>query len=225
MLNKKFRNITGLVLGTKDTKDYDKIVVVFSPELGKVNLVCYGANRFKSRFSNKINASNIIRGMIRYPSSIEKMISLEDVEVLADFFSYFKGDIMKLSVLHMAMEIINLTLPYEVFDEYLYSLSIKFLKDLIECENKDTAFLLLTDFSIKILKNLGVLPYVKEESTLSQASRRYLIAIIVGKELPKLTMNDMYEILDWMENKILKFSSGSKIISKSLVKEALSESS
>jgi DNA repair protein RecO len=221
MINKRFRNITGLVLGTKDTRDYDKVVVVFSPELGKVNLVCYGANRFKSRFSNKINVSNIIRGMVRYPSSIDKMISLEDVEVLADFFSFFKGNISKLSTLYMAMEIINLTLPYEVFDEYLYSITIKFLKDLAEVEEREKIFYLLADFSIRVLKNLGVLPYLKEEKGLSQKSRNYLISVLTGRDIPSLGNENISEILDWIENKILRFSSGQRIVSKDLVKESM----
>ena len=221
MVNKKFRNITGIVLGTKDTRDYDKVVVVFSPELGKVNLVCYGANRFKSRFSNKINVSNIIKGMARYPSSIDKMISLEDVEVLADFFSFFRGKISKLSILYMAMEIINLTLPYEVFDEYLYSITIRFLKDLVEVEEKDKIFYLLANFSIKVLKNLGVLPYLKEEKGLSQKSRNYLISVLTGKDVPDLGNENIVEILDWIESKILKFSSGRRIVSKDLVRESI----
>ncbi len=221
MVNKKFRNITGIVLGTKDTRDYDKVVVVFSPELGKVNLVCYGANRFKSRFSNKINVSNIIKGMARYPSSIDKMISLEDVEVLADFFSFFRGKISKLSILYMAMEIINLTLPYEVFDEYLYSITIRFLKDLVEVEEKDKIFYLLANFSIKVLKNLGVLPYLKEEKGLSQKSRNYLISVLTGKDVPDLGNENIVEILDWIESKILKFSSGRRIVSKDLVRESM----
>ena len=115
--NKKFRRVKGIVLGTKDVGESDKLVVLFSPELGKCNLIAYGSNRFKSRFSNKINMSNVIRGWVRFPQGINKIPSLEDAEVLADFFDLIRGNPLKIFSTNFAVEIINLFVPFEVFDE------------------------------------------------------------------------------------------------------------
>ncbi|MGC8766769.1 MAG: DNA repair protein RecO [Brevinematia bacterium] len=197
----KFKNITGIVLGTRDIKDYDKMLIILSPELGKLHLMVYGANRFKSRFSNKINNANIIKGFIRYPNSLDKLPSIEDIEILVDFFGELKKNNFKLMIVNFITEITNLVVPIEVFDEEIYNLIIRALQELTEKDNENDNFNTLTKFCISLLKNQGILPFIKTE-TLSDRTKRYVIRVMKGNYPDEVGKEIKLEFLEWFSRKI-----------------------
>lgn len=200
-MSSKFRRITGIILGTKDIKDYDKMVIILSPEIGKANLVAYGGNRFKSRFSNKINSSNIIKGLVRYPNSLEKLPSLEDVELLVDFFGELKKDPFKIIIVNFIIEVINLILPPDIFDEEIYNVLIKVFRELLEEGNEEYNFITLMKFCIVVLKTQGILPFIKNES-ISDKTKRCIIKIIKGENLVEVERDVKVEFIEWFSKKI-----------------------
>lgn len=215
--NKKFRRITGLVLGTKDVGEGDKLVILLSPELGKYNLMAYGANRFKSRFSNKINTSNIIRAWVRFPSSVDKIPSLEDIEVLVPFFDEFKSEPEKLFYVNFVSEVVYYSIPNEVFDEDLYNVLLKFFSRLVESSQKDEVFRHFAKFLIDFLKLQGILPYIKEEN-IKPKTKAFIVSIMKGGDFSNLDFNTKLDFIEWIIAKIQKVIGNRKIISFDLVK-------
>ncbi|MEN2998146.1 MAG: DNA repair protein RecO [Brevinematia bacterium] len=222
MRNKKFRRITGIVLGTKDVSEGDKVVVVFSPELGKYNLMAYGANRFKSRFSNRTNTSNVIQGWVRFPQGLNKIPSLENAEVLVNFFDELKNNYLKLFSANIASEIINLVVPQEVFDQELYDTTIKFFSKLIESENEEDSFLTLSKFLILLLKIQGVLPYIKEEKEIEPTTKFFILSLLKDSKPGKdVDTSVKLDFLEWFERKLSKITNERKIISIQLLKRVI----
>lgn len=215
--NKKFRRITGLVLGTKDVGEGDKLVILLSPELGKYNLMAYGANRFKSRFSNKINTSNIIRAWVRFPSSVDKIPSLEDIEVLVPFFDEFKSEPEKLFYVNFVSEVVYYSIPNEVFDEDLYNVLLKFFSRLVESSQKDEVFRHFAKFLIDFLKLQGILPYIKEEN-IKPKTKAFIVSIMKEGDFSNLDFNTKLDFIEWIISKIQKVIGNRKIISFDLVK-------
>lgn len=215
--NRKFKRITGIVIGTKDVGEGDKLVVLFSPELGKYNLMAYGANRFKSRFSNKINTSNIIRGWVRFPSSVDKIPSLEDVEVLAAFFDEFKNDPEKLFYINFVSEVLYYVIPFEVFDEMLYDSLLKLFSKFVELSDKNEVFVYFAKFLVDFLKLQGVLPYIKEES-INSKTKAFILSLLRGGTFSNLDVETKVEFLEWFISKIQKLVGSKKIISFDLIK-------
>ncbi len=216
----KFKNITGIILGSRDSGDNDKVFVIFSPEVGKINLVGYGANRFKNRFAGKANISNVVRCLIRYPSSIDKMISMEEIEVIADFFSFFRGNLLKMSYASYIGEVINITVPQEVFDSYVYNLAIKCLYDLSRTEDEIDIMKNSISFSVGIIKNMGVMPYIKGER-ISIPSKKVLLSVLANKDF-NIEKKTALEIFEWIESKILEGIPTKNIVSLSLMKDYIS---
>lgn len=215
--NKKFKRVTGIVIGTKDVGEGDKLVVLFSPELGKYNLMAYGANRFKSRFSNKINTSNVIRGWVRFPSSLDKIPSLEDAEVLADFFDEFKSNSEKLFYINFISEVVYYVIPFEVFDEMLYDSMLKLFSKFVEVSSRDEIFMWFAKFLIDFLKLQGVFPYIKDENIKSK-TKAFILSLMKGKDFYDLDVETKFDFIEWFISKVEKLVGSKKIVSFELLK-------
>lgn len=220
MYLKKFQKITGIVLGTKDMGDFDKIVVILSPEIGKSNLALYGANRFKSRFSNIVNTCNVIRGLVRYSSNPEKIPSLQEAEVIKNFFDHLKTKTSKLYYSILISEVSNLVIPYEIFDEDLYNLLVMSLNALVNSDSDEEEFIVVSKFLISLLKIQGVLPYIKNEN-ISDRTKAFIISILKGNDNIKIDRNIKYEFLKWFLGKLSVITGGKEVISFHLVKEII----
>lgn len=216
-MNKKFKRFSGIILGTKDVGESDKLVVIFSPELGKYNIMAYGANRFKSRFSNKINMSNIVRGFIRLPSGIDRIPSLEDISVVMNFFDHFRHDPFKLFGVNLILESIYASVPMEVFDEELYNLVIKIFSKLVETENGNEVFLVVSTFLIVFLRLQGILPFIKEEKDISNKTKSFIISLLKDNTLEYVPDETKLEFLRWFERNIQKISGNKRLISIDLI--------
>ncbi|MFN4245196.1 MAG: DNA repair protein RecO [Brevinematia bacterium] len=219
--NKKFRRVTGIVLGAKEVGEADKLVVLFSPELGKFNVIAYGSNRLKSRFSNKINMSNVVRCWVRFPQEINKIPSLEETEVLANFFDLVKEEPLKVFSINFAVEVINLFVPLEVFDAELNNLAIKFFEDLVTSKNDDETFYVLSKFLVNFLRVQGILPYVKNEKDLNYSTKLFVISILKNREYTQVDTKTKLDFLDWFSRKVEKTIAPRKLISIELIREVL----
>lgn len=217
MENKRFRRVTGIILGTKDVSESDKVVVLFSPELGKSNLIAYGANRFKSRFSNRVCLSNVIRGWVKFSLTSGKFHSIEDVEVLANFFDEFRKTPMKLFSVNLITELVNLAVPQEVFDESLYNLLLKCFSKLVEAEGENESFMVLSGFLVIFLRLQGILPYIKNEKEIDQKTKSFVISLLKENRTPKVDRKTKLDFLKWFEKKVKVVTGSRKIISLDLV--------
>ncbi|MCS7298585.1 MAG: DNA repair protein RecO [Spirochaetia bacterium] len=220
MYLKRFQKITGIVLGTKDIGDFDKIVVILSPEIGKSNLALYGANRFKSRFSNIVNMCNVIRGLVRYSPNPEKIPSLQEAEMVKNFFDHLKIKTSKLYYSILISEVSNLVIPYEVFDEDLYNLLVMSLNALVNSDSDEEDFIVVSKFLISLLKIQGVLPYIKNEN-IGDRTKVFIISILKGNDNIKTDRNIKYEFLKWFLGKLSVITGGKEVISIHLVKEII----
>lgn len=220
MYLKKFQKITGIVLGTKDMGDFDKVAVILSPEIGKSNLALYGANRFKSRFSNIVDMCNVIRGLVRYSSNPEKIPSLQEVEVVRNFFDHLKTKTSKLYYSSLISEVSNLVVPYEVFDEDLYNLMVMSLNALVNSDSDEKEFIVVSKFLVSLLKIQGVLPYIKNEN-ISDRTKRFIISILKGNDDIETDRDIKYEFLKWFLEKLSRITGGKKVISIHLVNQVI----
>ncbi|MCX8029071.1 MAG: DNA repair protein RecO [Brevinematales bacterium] len=214
---KKFRRISGMVLGTKDINEYDKMVVLFSPEIGKSNLMMYGGNSFKNRFSNRVNIANFIKGFVRYPSSSDKIPSLEEVDLLQNFFDTIKTRPFNLFAVNFITEVINILVPLEVFDEILYDTTIKSIFTISNSQSDDETFLTLSKFLISMLRLQGILPYIKEEK-ISEKTKMFIISIIKNKEIAKIDTETKLNFLIWFQEKLSRAVTNKRIVSIDLIK-------
>ena len=76
----------GLVLSVSDHSESDKIVTIYSPELGKVAGIAKGAKKSKKRFVNKLEEFSLLKIMYNPPKR-EGLFFLQEAELENAFLS------------------------------------------------------------------------------------------------------------------------------------------
>lgn len=139
----------GLVLKNRRFSEADKIVIIFSPERGRLEAIAKGARRTKSKFGGRLEPFTLAR-FLCYQGKSWPIITQLEVE---ETHRFIKEDFNKLPIGFEVLQLVDkLSLP-EREERELFELLLNFLKVLeTQSGNYKT---LLAAFEIKVLTLLG----------------------------------------------------------------------
>ncbi len=149
----KKTSLESLVLRTKKTGEYNKLVFLFTRNRGKILAVAFGARKTRNRFGSALEPFSHGRAML-----IEKknsgLLSLDQFDLIKSSFELYE-DYAVASHLYYYSELIDLLLPEEQPDDNIFRLTLEMLRGFHErlAPNVVAAY-----FETWLLKLLGVLP-------------------------------------------------------------------
>lgn len=144
-----------IILGHKNLGETDKLIFLYSKDLGKIKVIAKGARRITSKFTGHLETLNICKTQIYFgPSNI----ILTEIETLKTH-KKIREDLQKTNC---ALKLINITnkLIYEnQKPEGLHNLLTKTLESINKNENLQTVS---TYYIIQLLNKIGVMPDLKK---------------------------------------------------------------
>lgn len=148
----KEKNIHGVILSRRDIGEADRLLTIFSQEVGKIKVIARGSRRIKSRLACQIEpfshgSFQIVEGKTFYV--------LTGAQTVCPFESREK-DLEVFSALSYICELLDLTFQEEEPDNYFYQETIKIL-NMVNNE-KDKIQIILLYFESLLLKTLGYRP-------------------------------------------------------------------
>ncbi len=138
----------GIVLKTRKFGEADRIVTIFSPQVGRFEGIAKGARRAKSRFGGRIEPFTRARFLLYEGRSLPIITQVEVV----DTYKEIREDLDILGAAAEALKIVSdVSLPQR--EKELYFLLLSFLNKLRE--KREVGESLLAAFEIKVLALLG----------------------------------------------------------------------
>jgi len=166
-----------LILKKYSLPGSDRIVTLFTKELGRVRAVAKGIKKITSRRLPHIETANLVSVTL---SRSKETYYYRD-SLLVSGFSNIKSNRENISYVYYLFFILEKILPEEQPEPLVYRTTINFLVDLSK-RNTNEAFPLATYINA-VLKNLG---YTKEELTLASMER--LLEDMINEKLPSLSI-------------------------------------
>lgn len=187
-LKKKHLKVEGLILGSRKIRESDKLVYIFSKELGKLKGVAKGALKPHSKFTGIIETLNACE--IELYKGPQNLIITEIR--LTKSPKNIRNDYRKISYSLLLSKITN-DLTYESDTQYetneeIYFLLEKHLKELDALPPEKT-IVIASSFIVKFLNLLGLLPNFKDSylfhTTISLKYRK-LLQFLKDQELSEI---------------------------------------
>lgn len=141
----------GLVLRVRSFGEADKIMMILTPDRGKIEAVVKGARRPRNRFLGSSQPFTHLRLMLFTGRSLHQINQAEIVHS----FSILREDLLKMAHASYWCEMTEGLLPEDAKEPEVFSLLLQALTMLEHSEDPE---LLSRGFEIKILSNLGYLP-------------------------------------------------------------------
>lgn len=164
-----------IVLRKRPLPNQDKIVTLFTKELGKVNAFAKGIKKITSRRLPHVQTANLI-SVVLYKK--DDRFYLQETSLVSGF-SQIKKDQRKFHLLYQFLFVVERMLPDNQLETAVYKLVMKFLVELAKTNSQDSA--ILTIYLNKVLKILG---YSKEDKSYEEL--RNAIEEIIHEKMPKL---------------------------------------
>ena len=141
----------------KKTKlgEADRILTMFTPEMGKIQAVAKGVRRPKSKMAGHLELLTHSHLTLAKGHNLDVITACQTI----DAFLPLKSDLWLTSCGLYVTELFNQFTPEEAADEELFQLLLQTLKSLCVCENRD---LLLRCFEIHLLEASGYRPELRE---------------------------------------------------------------
>lgn len=143
-----------IVLRSRNLGEADRVLVLFSEELGKFEAVVKGARRQRSRFVGNTLPFNYLEGLFFTGKSLD---SLSQVE-LVHSFSALREDLTKFAYASFWVELVDGFLPERQEAGELFRF---LLAAFIVLEKSDDPEVLNLAFQVRLLKYLGYQPELK----------------------------------------------------------------
>ena len=153
----------------------DKIVTLFTKELGKVNVFAKGIKKITSRRLPHVQTANLIN-VVLYKK--EDRFYLQETSLVSGF-SQIKKDQSKLQLLYRLFFVVERMLPDHQNEIAVYKLVMNFLIELSKSQGQESSLLL--KYLNKILKLLG---YSKEDKSYNELTSS--IEEIIHEKMPEL---------------------------------------
>lgn len=144
----------GLVIKRKDIGEADKIVTIFAKNQGKVSAIAKGVRKVSSRRAPNLELLNQIKF---FRNGRGKLPVLTEVDSISNF-TKIKGDLKKLSLAYLLLELIDQFLPEGQENNNLYNQLILFLGAIDQSDSEEKDKVLAASFQIKLLREMGYLP-------------------------------------------------------------------
>ncbi len=151
-MNQKTYRLHAFILKRKNYGEADKIITVFSRELGKAILIAKGIRKINSRRAGALELLNKV-SMIVYKT--KGMDSIAEVELVTNNFS-LSQDYLKTHVAYQLIELIDKLSVEHQANEEIFELMEKAFTFLATTKlTKEKADKILARFQIRILEYLG----------------------------------------------------------------------
>ncbi len=142
----------GLVLKRSNFGESDKLLTVFTHNLGKIFLIAKGIRKIHSRKASHLELFNIVT---IYAAIGKKFDYITEAETYRSF-KKLKKNLTRIIFAYQVLEIINLLCPEKEQHPQVYRLGVNAMEKL-DASNEEPE-LILESFSSAILQNLGYLP-------------------------------------------------------------------
>ncbi len=146
----KSSKLTGLILKRSNYQEADKILTVFSKEMGKVKLLAKGVRRIKSRRAPHLELFNLVELVVRQGHSLD---IITEAKIINDFPG-LKNDLKSTGYLFYIAEVLEKIMPEHQSHEDVYRLTVGSLKSLTT-ENIQSV---VKNFVVQLMWQLGYLP-------------------------------------------------------------------
>lgn len=164
-----------IVLRKRSLPNQDKIVTLFTKELGKVNVFAKGIKKITSRRLPHVQTANLINCVLYKKND---RFYLQETSLISGF-SQIKKDQSKLHLLYQVFFVVERMLPDHQNEAAVYRLVMSFLIELSGSQSQESSLLL--KYLNKILKLLG---YAKEDKSYNELMSD--IEEIIHEKMPSL---------------------------------------
>lgn len=164
-----------IVLRKRSLLNQDKIVTLFTKELGKIKAFAKGIKKITSRRLPHVQTANLINVVLYRKDS---RFYLQETSLISGF-SQIKKDPHKVQLLYLFIFVVERLLPENQLETIVYKLLVNFLIELSETKSQDTS--LLTKYLNKVFKLLG---YSKEDKSYDELTKA--IEEIINEKMPDL---------------------------------------
>ncbi len=165
----------GLVLRKRPMPNQDKIITIFTKELGKVNVFAKGIKKITSRRLPHVQTANLINSVLYKKNDF---FYLQESSLISGF-TEIKKDPKKIKNLYLFFFVLERLLPENQPEPPVYNLTKKFLIELSKITKDNTV--INTKFLNELLKLLGYSQEIKSFDDI-----RYIIEEIIHEKLPAL---------------------------------------
>lgn len=162
-----------IVLRKRALPNQDKIVTLFTKELGKVNAFAKGIKKITSRRLPHIQTANLINAVLYRK---DERFYLQETSLVSGFTQIKKSQ-EKLHLLYQFLFVVERILPDNQVETAVYKLVMKFLLELSQEDGRDDS--LLTKYLNKTLRLLG---YSREDKSLVELKTS--IEEIIHEKMP-----------------------------------------
>jgi len=143
---------TGIIIGKRDFGEADKILVVFTQDLGKIQVKAKGLKRALAKMAGHLEMFNLVKLELIKGKTFYIVIGAE----LIDGFTEIKQDFEKTGIYYYFCEVLNKILEEGVRHKNTFAF---FLSVINKLNQKDSSNLILTVFfELNILSHLGFKP-------------------------------------------------------------------
>jgi len=177
---KKYKSL-GIILSSKPYRESDKLVTVFTRDLGKKIILAKGAKTFHSKKRGSLEIFSIINFSANENQNFFDVFS----EVSSDDnFVLLRSNIKKLSLAYYFVEIVSKAIGEEERNEEVYDLLIKYLYQILY---RSDLKVLRLEFVRDLIISLGFWPKDQDifdvDHALEGVLERPIYSIRVGKRI------------------------------------------
>jgi DNA repair protein RecO (recombination protein O) len=186
-------NADGIILKSIKLNESDKIVTIFTRQLGKIRAIAKGARKTKSQFGSSLESLTQIRFLAFRGKSLN---TISQTEIEYSFFPKSK-DLMRYGAAIQCAEIIDKITEEEDPNEMVYNI---FSDTLILLNDEENIALLFSSFQWKLFSIMGYQPELNkcaDCNCLIKDSKDYIFDIAKGGVVCKSCQNenDYYQVL------------------------------
>jgi DNA repair protein RecO (recombination protein O) len=148
--------VRGTILNKRDLRENDRLFVIYTDQLGKIEAVAKGARKIKSKMAGHLDLFSIVDLMVAPGRSYYQIAG---AETLRNFIN-LKSDLIKVALASYCLEMIDIFTKTEHPDLKIYAILNELLKIFDGKKNKDHLKLygLSKFFILKLLSALGWMP-------------------------------------------------------------------
>lgn len=138
----------GIVLSRKNYGEADRILRIYTKDLGKVSALAKGVRRPRSRKGGHVEIGNLCKFFIAKGRNLDLVTEVE----LKKAFGIDKFTEDKANKIYHLLELVDLLTEEKQKNPEVFNLLFSFLKKI---EKKDNFSLISSVFKVRLLKNLG----------------------------------------------------------------------
>ncbi len=146
--------VTGIVLKRTNFGEKDRIITLFTRELGKVNVVAKGVRRITSRRAPHLELFNLVRVTVHQGKNYDMVT---EAKLTADF-AQVKNNLYLVGYLFYIAEVVDKLLPEQEPHEAVWKLIMATVEKMEKSPEIQDAEAVTKEFVVRLIWELGFLP-------------------------------------------------------------------